>query len=101
MTDMRQVSTSKGSQHPTKPNESYVGKIRHINDNGTASVFIAKLNVVIDNCKVIPGVHPLQKADRVVCTFLDGQQREMVVFGAYSQTGGIDSSIVLANQIFS
>jgi len=101
MADMRQVSISKGSQHPTKPNESYIGKIRHISSNNTVSVTIAKLNVVIENCKVIPGVYPLQKGDRVVCGFLDGQQREMVIFGAYSQTGGIDSSIVLANQIFS
>lgn len=101
MADMRQVSTSKGSQHPTKPNETYIGKIKFISNNGTASVSIAKLNIVIDNCKIIDGIRPLQKLDRVVCGFLDGQQREMVIFGAYQQSGGVDSSIILANQIFS
>lgn len=101
MPDMRQVSTSKGSQHPTKPNETYVGQVRFINSNGTASVFIAELNVIIENCKIINSIRPIQKLDRVVCGFLNGQQREMVIFGAYRQSGGIDSSMVLANQIFS
>jgi len=101
MADMRQVSTTKGSQHPTKPNETYIGKVRYINSNGTVSVSIAKLNIIIENCKVIQGIRPVQKLDKVICGFLDGQQREMVVFGPYQQSGGIDSSIILANQIFS
>lgn len=94
MPDMRQISTSKGSQHPTKPNETYIGKVRHVNSTGTVAVTIPKLNVVIDNCKVLYGPYPLQKNDRVVCGFLDGQQREMVVYGAYEQTGGTGGSSV-------
>ena len=101
MSDMRQVSTTKGSQHPTKPNETYIGKIRNVNTNGTVDVTVSKLNVVISNCKVVPGIFPPKKNDRVVCGFLDGQQREMAVYGIYSHTGGIDSSIILASQIFS
>lgn len=101
MPDIRQVSGTKGSQHPTKPNETYIGTVKHVLASGRIDVSVTKLNVVIADCKVIDNVRPLSKGDRVVCGFLDGQQREMVVYGAYRQAGGIDSSIVLASQIFS
>lgn len=101
MPDMRQVSTSKGSQHPTKPNETYVGRIRNVNSNGTVDVTVPKLNIVISNCKIMSGVFAPEKNDKVICGFLDGQQREMAVFGTYGHNGGIDSSIILASQIFS
>ena len=100
MSQPKPINRQKASSHPLSGGQTYKGIIRSF-ANGRPVVYIDQLQCTFNDVEYLGNTNANQLSvnDWVLCTFIEGQTRELFVLGPYTKKTDVFTTVVKFNAL--
>jgi hypothetical protein len=100
MRQSKQINRQKASSHPLTGGGTHVGIVRSF-VNGRPTIFVPQLGCTYKDVEYLNNTQlgTLSPNDRVLCTFIDGQTKEVFVIGSFNKKTDVFVSVAKFNSL--